>query len=157
MIKMLRPLFICLAINLLVACDRGTGSSPPDSISSRQGTVVAELGVPFKMRLEQQGIVDSFRLTVADFRDIRCPSEVSCAEKGFAQFTLEIIEGDGPSQTYLMNSDPVYKPEMGLGVSVITHQDYRIEWFAVDPYPETPEKEIPLEDYQITFFITRED
>ena len=144
-----RDLFVCLALLILVGCEGGAQTSPPE-------TIVVEVDQPFTLQVGQEAVLGELRLRVTEIRDIRCPSEVVCAEKGFAQVSVDITEGDQASQSYLMNSDPFYKADSGVGVNLITHKGYRIELTEVAPYPERPEDKIPLEDYRVTFVISED-
>jgi hypothetical protein len=151
-----RDLFVCLALLILVGCEGGVQTSPPVEATSLPETIMVEFDKPFTLNIGQEAVLGALRLRVTELRDIRCPSEVVCAEKGFAQVSVDITEGDQAPQTYLMNSDPFYKAESGVGVSVITHNGYRIELIEVAPYPKLPEDKIPLEAYRVTFVISED-
>jgi hypothetical protein len=153
--RILQTLSLGFAVCFLAACDGGV--SLLSTLPASTETVVAELGDPFIIHVGQVVVVGPMQLVVKDLKDIRCPSQVLCAEKGFAQLTVEIIESDGSSHTYLMNSDPFYQPQMGVGTRVVPHDGYRIELLDVSPYPELPEDDIHLHAYLLSFLITKEE
>jgi hypothetical protein len=151
-----RNLFAWLALLIFIGCEGGVQTSPPVEATSLPETIMVEPDQTFTLFVGQEAILGELRLWVTELRDIRCPSEVVCAEKGFAQVSVAITEGDQAPQTYLMNSDPFYKPESGVGVSVITHNQHRIELMEVAPYPKLPEDKIPLSAYRVTFVISED-
>jgi hypothetical protein len=88
-------------------------------------------------------------------QDIRCPSGVECAEKGFARILIAAQSAGQSPVTYEMNTESFYKAEMGLGVNSIIHSAYNVQLTALDPYPETIGQTIPLEDYRATFVVSK--
>jgi hypothetical protein len=151
-----RNLVVWSAFLILVGCEAGAQTSPPVEATSPPETIMVEVDQPFTLQVGQEAVLGALRLRVTELRDIRCPSEVVCAEKGFTQVSVNIAEGDQGPQTYLMNSDPFYKADSGVGVSLVPHNGYRIELIEVAPYPERPVDKIPLEDYRVTFVISED-
>lgn len=150
-------LFIWMTIVFLVACEAKETVVPTETTPPLPKSIEIELNQPYTVHIGQIAVLDEMQLTVTELRDIRCPSEVLCAEKGFVQLSITITTQGQPPQTYLMNSDPFYKPEFGLGSTIITHNDYKIQLVEVEPYPKLPEEVIPLEAYLITFVISKDN
>jgi hypothetical protein len=80
--------------------------------------------------------------------DSRCPRQVDCVWSGQGRLVIYVwLTGQEPTAFELNTLS-------SLNQSVISYEAYQIELLSLDPYPETPEQEIALEDYEATFVVS---
>ena len=112
-----------------------------------------ELDTPFQLRVGQRAILASAGLTVelqTILRDWRCPSQVECVEAGAVELAIYTwLTGLEPTRYELSTNPPIENFSA-------PYDAYEIHLLAVDPYPETPEDPIPMEDYLVTFIVSQE-
>lgn len=117
----------------------------------------AQLNTPFLVRVGQSATLEDEPVKVrfdAVLQDIRCPSKVECAEKGFARIQVEVQVADQEPASYEMNTEPFFKAEMGLGVNKFTHAGYEIQLAGLNPYPEYPDEKLDPMAYEATFVVS---
>jgi tetratricopeptide (TPR) repeat protein len=110
------------------------------------------LDEPFTLKINQRGELVSAGLTIefsAVIEDSRCPRQVNCAWAGQARIIIYAwLTGVEPT-AFELNTNP------SLNQNGIPYDAYQIRLLSLDPYPETPEPKIPLEDYRATFEVSR--
>ena len=110
------------------------------------------LDTPFSLKLNQQGVLETRDLTlefVELLEDSRCPRQVDCFWSGQGRLVVEVwLTGEEPT-TFELNTLPTDNKNF------ISYETYQIQLLSLDPYPETPEQQIALEDYQATFVVTK--
>ncbi|HXV42536.1 MAG TPA: hypothetical protein VEC96_05705 [Anaerolineae bacterium] len=149
---------IIFLIVIATAC--GREASTPDTVVKPTASPIIPAAIPlnspFTLPVGQKAVLENETLTITfeEVRqDIRCPSSVECAEKGFARILIVVQSAGQSPVTYEMNTEPFYKADMGLGVNSIIHSAYNIQLTTLDPYPETIDQTMPLEDYRATFVV----
>jgi tetratricopeptide (TPR) repeat protein len=113
--------------------------------------VTIRLDAPFALKLNQQGVLAADGLTV-EFSEIledsRCPRQVDCVWSGQGRLVIYVwLTGQEPTAFELNTLSSLHQ-------SVISYEAYQVELLSLDPYPETPELKITLEDYQATFVVS---
>lgn len=118
---------------------------------SNAGPVSASLDEPFTLAVEQSTTLDEGLTLTFDsvLEDSRCPSQVTCAEAGFARILLEATLSDEEPLTYELNTQPTF--ELGE----ITHGPYTIQLMDLAPYPETPEALPASDEYRLTLVVSK--
>jgi hypothetical protein len=128
----------------------GTPTSPSVPALPTSLPVKAELDQPFSLMVNQRGQLESIGLTIefqTVLRDWRCPSRVNCSEAGNASLVIYAwLTGHEPT-AFELNTNPPFEQD-------VPYDDYKIELLSLDPYPETPDQTIPLEDYRATFVVS---
>jgi hypothetical protein len=139
---------------IVTAC--GGGTSTPSKAAEPEQAV--RLNNAFVVQVGQSAVLEDEPLKItfdSVLQDIRCPSRVTCSEKGFARILVVVQLADQNSSTYEMNTEPFYKANMGLGVNKISHEGYEIQLTALNPYPESPDDELNFDVYEATFVVTK--
>jgi hypothetical protein len=81
--------------------------------------------------------------------DSRCPKMVECFWTGQARVAL-LVEPNGRGETTLeFNTNPA--PDLNNQTARL--DEYTITMDALEPYPQTPEQSIELEDYRATLKV----
>jgi tetratricopeptide (TPR) repeat protein len=114
-------------------------------------TLEAQLDQPFKLKLGQTAHLAEARLSLT-FNDVledsRCPSQVNCAWAGQAIIALAAEqEGSAPGEFELNDNPPLKQDRLFYG-------GYLIQFVALDPYPEHPDKPILPEEYEVTLLVS---
>ena len=92
------------------------------------------------------------RLRFTDvLEDSRCPTLVECVWTGQARIAILVQQGGHAPATTEFNTNPA----PGQNVQTVSVGRFSIDLQALDPYPETPEESIALEDYRATFLVRR--
>jgi hypothetical protein len=103
----------------------------------------------FRLMVSQQGELESAGLTIqfqTVLNDWRCPSQVNCSEAGNATVVIDVwLTGLEPTRFELSINPP--------GNQDVIYDAYQIRLLKLDPYPETIDQTIPLEDYRATFVV----
>ena len=102
----------------------------------------------------QEALIPSekLRLRFADvLEDSRCPTRVQCFWTGQARIAIE-VQSDGSAPTTLQFNT---NPAPGQAVKSQTVGAYRIELQSLDPYPQTPDDPIAIEDYRATWVVRK--
>ena len=110
------------------------------------------LDTPFSLKVNQRGVLEADGLTLEFARileDSRCPSQVNCVWSGQARLLIYVwLTGQEPT-AFELNTLP------SSNQTVISYDAYQIELLSLDPYPETPEQDIRLEDYQTMVVVSK--
>jgi hypothetical protein len=83
--------------------------------------------------------------------DSRCPAQVECVWTGQARIAVSVQPLEGPPKTLAFNTNPA----SGQNAQTATVGKYVIELLSLEPYPQTPEEAIPLEDYNATMEVAK--
>jgi len=83
--------------------------------------------------------------------DSRCPTQVECFWTGQARVAVLVQpEGHEPTTTEFNTN-----PAPGQNVQTAQVGEYTIELRSLDPYPQTPDESIALEEYRATLLVRR--
>lgn len=135
--EVLTCLLACIV--LLAACAPVT-TSPPPAVQADQSMVMA---------LGESVQIDGDTLTLSSVvEDSRCPSQVTCAwiGRGVLQFHLDTAGG----QRRDFQLSTIHSPARTTQAVQAGHV---FELQALEPYPETPDREIPQRDYRATVTV----
>jgi len=111
------------------------------------------LDTPFSLKLNQQGVLETGGLTLEFaelLEDSRCPRQVDCFWSGQGRLVIKV---------WLTGQEPIafeLNTLSSTNQDVISYEAYQIQLLSLDPYPETPEQQIALEDYRATIVVTRQ-
>jgi hypothetical protein len=84
--------------------------------------------------------------------DSRCPTKVECFWTGQARIGVRVWgRGVDTPITVEFNTNPA----PGQTKQVVTVDGYTIRLRSLDPYPDSPERSIPLEDYRATLVVQK--
>lgn len=122
------------------------------------GTAVADtseftLGEPFSIRGgdESTNPESGLVLRFADvLEDSRCPTEVECFWTGQARILVEAQPAGGDATSIEFNTNPA----PGENAQSARVGDYTVTLETLDPYPETPEDDPVLDEYEATLLVT---
>jgi len=82
--------------------------------------------------------------------DSRCPKAVECFWTGEARIVVRVEDhGDPTSVEFNTNPAP------GQNVQKATVGNHTIALWSLDPYPQTPDKVLDLEDYRATLLVQK--
>ena len=126
----------------------------PFSREARAEPVESTLDQAFVLPGGQQATISGvdLRLRFTDvLEDSRCPKKVSCFWTGQARIAILVQQGQGEPTTVEFNTNPA-PGQTRLTVNV---DEYVIVLQSLDPYPETPDESIPLEDYRATLLVRK--
>jgi hypothetical protein len=114
----------------------------------------SDLNEPFVLAGGQEALIpaEKLHLRFTDvLEDSRCPTRVQCFWTGQARIAIEVQpDGRGPT-TVDFNTNPA--PGQTVNTSAVG--PYSVELQALDPYPQTPNDRIALEDYRATLVVRR--
>ncbi|MDT5019166.1 MAG: hypothetical protein QOD39_5326 [Mycobacterium sp.] len=82
--------------------------------------------------------------------DSRCPKQVECFWTGQARISIVVESGKGQT-TVSFNTNPA----PGLNQQTADVGDYAIVLESLDPYPETPDGGIALQDYRAMLLVRK--
>jgi hypothetical protein len=83
--------------------------------------------------------------------DSRCPAQVECVWTGQARIAV-VVQATGSTPTTLaFNTNPA----PGQNAQTAQVGDYEIKLLSLDPYPQTPQDAIPLEQYRATLEVRK--
>ena len=106
---------------------------------------------PFNLPVNQRGMVEPDGLTIEFsnvLEDSRCPRQVNCVWAGQVRIVIYAwLTGVEPT-AFELNTTP------SLNQDVIPYDAYQIRLLSLDPYPETVEPKLRLEDYRATFVVS---
>lgn len=120
---------------------------------ARADTVEARLGEAFTLRGAQEAAISGADLRVRFTgvqEDSRCPTQVECFWTGQARITVQ-VQGAGQTTTAEFNTNPA----PGQNRQTVDVGDYTITLQSLDPYPQTPDDSIALEDYTATLLVRK--
>ena len=83
--------------------------------------------------------------------DSRCPAQVECVWTGQARIAVGAQAIEGPPKTLVFNTNPA----PGQNVQTGTVGEYVITLLSLEPYPQTPEDAIPLDEYKATMEVVK--
>lgn len=133
------------------------------------GLVVVGCGVSQKAEAEpiESGLDEVFTLrggqdaTIGDeglglrfdrvLEDSRCPTQVECFWTGQARIALLVSPVNGEPATVEFNTNPA----PGQNVQTVQAGAYTLDLKSLDPYPETPDQSIPLDEYRATLIVQK--
>ena len=128
---------------------QGSGGQPIEAV----------LGEPFTLEIGESAIIgdQNVALTFVEvIRDVRCPTLVTCAEKGPVEISVTLQIQSSQTTRYEMNPEQV--PEfLGWAPNHVSTSGFVVELQSVDPYPEMPEDMIDFSHYQATFVIKQNE
>ncbi|MCA9956265.1 MAG: hypothetical protein KC434_16165, partial [Anaerolineales bacterium] len=81
--------------------------------------------------------------------DTRCPQQEVCDAAGAASLTIFVWKTNIEPIEYDLNTDPA------ANKSTVTYDEYQIRLLSLEPYPETAEPGIDIQDYRATFVISK--
>ena len=122
------------------------------TLASLTPPVKITLGQPFSLALDQYGRLDSAGLGVKFHEmveDTRCPRQVECEIPGWARIAIYAWVTNTEPTEFILNTDPATDRNMVL------YGEYQIRLLRLDPYPETQEPGIALQDYRATFVVSK--
>ncbi|HEX9921359.1 MAG TPA: tetratricopeptide repeat protein [Anaerolineae bacterium] len=126
--------------------------TPAPATTSPSPPVKITLGEPFTLKINQRGELVADGLTVelsAVIQDSHCPRQVDCGSSGQAHLIIRIwLTGVEPT-TFELNTNPTFNQ------NDVPYDAYQIRLLSLDPYPETVEPKIRLEDYRATFEVSK--
>jgi hypothetical protein len=106
----------------------------------------------FTLKGGQEAMINGENLRVRFdqvLEDSRCPKMVECFWTGQARVAL-LVEPNGRGETTLeFNTNPA--PDLNNQTARL--DEYTITMDALEPYPQTPEQSIELEDYRATLKV----
>ncbi|MCW2556760.1 MAG: hypothetical protein JWP55_724 [Mycobacterium sp.] len=83
--------------------------------------------------------------------DSRCPAQVECVWSGQARIAFVVQAGESAPKTVAFNTHPA----PGQNVQTAEVGEYVIKLVSLEPYPQTPEDVIPLEQYRATLEVRK--
>ena len=128
-----------LALVLLLGCAQ-----------TQQYDVRANLGEPFKLRLDQTAYIASedLYLKLTDIpQDSRCPSDVTCIRAGDTTVVVAVKKGSQSLGTVRITSEDSVEKTEEIG-------DYAVSFLAVEPYPVSTDP-IQRAEYIVTLRVTK--
>lgn len=118
------------------------------------GPLEFDLNLPFVLGGGQDATMTGESLRVrfnAVLEDSRCPTRVECFWTGQARLAM-LVQPDGREPTTVeFNTNPA----PGLNSQDAKVGDYTIALQSLDPYPETVDQSIALEDYRTTLLVRK--
>jgi hypothetical protein len=121
---------------------------------ARADDVEFHLNEPFALAGGQDAVITGDDLGIRFdevLEDSRCPARVECFWTGQARIAIRAQDAGGPPKTLAFNTNPA----PGQNVRTAQVGDYVIELVSLDPYPQTPEDAIPLEQYRATLEVRK--
>lgn len=116
--------------------------------------VDADLDQVFVLGGGQQATVrgENLHLRFSDvLEDSRCPTQVECFWTGQARVAIEVVpDGRAPTATEFNTN-----PAPGQNSQTTQVDGYTIELQSLDPYPQTIDESIALEDYRATLAVRK--
>ncbi|MEW6722448.1 MAG: hypothetical protein AB1324_04250 [Candidatus Micrarchaeota archaeon] len=112
--------------------------------------VKAQLGEPFKLKLDQTAFIESENLYIklTDIpQDSRCPSDVQCIRAGDTTIVVEAKKGAQTLGTVRITSENSVEQVAAL-------DGYVVSFLAVEPYPVSTDP-IQREEYVVTLKVTK--
>lgn len=94
---------------------------------------------------------ENLRLRFDDvLEDSRCPKAVECFWTGQARIAIHVLQA-GDSTTLEFNTNPA----PGENRQSIPLGEYTIQLWSLDPYPQSPDRSPPLEDYHASMVVLK--
>lgn len=81
--------------------------------------------------------------------DSRCPTQVQCVWTGQARIAFLVQQAGGEPTTVEFNSNPA--PSQNFQTAQVG--EYTVSLQSLDPYPQTPDQSIALEEYRATLVV----
>ena len=144
---MIRALLVAIATTLaLMGCQHAREAQADDVgfhlneafvLAGAQDAVIA--GEQLRMRFDEVP------------EDSRCPVRVQCVWSGLARVDLVIQVQDAAPKTVAFNTNPA----PGQNVQTVRVDDYVIELLSLEPYPQTAEDAIRLQQYRATLVVRK--
>ena len=126
--------------------------TPALSTPTPLSPVKITLDQPFRLALNQYGRLDSTGLGVKFYEmveDTRCPRQLLCEIPGWARISIYVWITDIEPVEFILNTSPA------ANQSVVLYDEYQVRLLSLDPYPETQEPGIALQDYRATFVVSK--
>ena len=83
--------------------------------------------------------------------DSRCPAQVDCVWTGQARIAIAAQDAGSAPITLAFNTNSA----PGQNVKTAQVGDYVITLVSLEPYPQTPDDDIPLEQYRATLEVSK--
>jgi hypothetical protein len=116
--------------------------------------VEANLNEVFTLGGDQEATIsgEDLRLRFAQvLEDSRCPTQVECFWTGQARIAILVSPtGREPALTEFNTN-----PAPGQGILTARVGEYTIEFSSLDPYPQTIDEAIPLDEYRATLSVRK--
>jgi hypothetical protein len=143
---MMKTWLAALALGLaLVSCHTEHAAAQPLEINLNQ---------VFTLKGGQEATINGEDLRLRFdkvLEDSRCPKMVECFWTGQARIAL-LVEPTGRGETTLeFNTNPA----PGLNNQTARLDEFTITMKSLEPYPQTPDESIALEDYEATLTVGR--
>ena len=124
------------------------------ALTAEADPIEHRLDEPFALEGGHQAIIrgEDLRLRFTEvLEDSRCPTQVQCVWTGQARIAVLVERAGGEPTTTEFNTNPA----PGQNVQTARVDQYTIALLALDPYPQTPDDSIALEDYRATLAVRR--
>lgn len=121
---------------------------------ARADAVEADLGQAFALPGGQTAAIsgEPLRLRFAQvLEDSRCPTKVECFWTGQARIAIAVEDAEDSPTTVEFNTNPA--PDQNR--QTVQSGEFVIELQSLQPYPETPDDAIALQDYRATLLVRR--
>jgi uncharacterized lipoprotein NlpE involved in copper resistance len=121
---------------------------------ARADDVEFHMNEPFALAGGQDAVIagETLRLHFDEvLEDSRCPTQVECFWTGQARIAILAQDSGGAPKTVAFNTNPA----PGQNVQKAQVGDYVIELMPLEPYPQTPEDAIRLEQYRATLEVRK--
>jgi hypothetical protein len=147
---MKRLLLFVIALGLaLTAC----ATPPPRLTATPDASTAPRLAQPFVLALGQSATLSDAPIKISFdgiSEDSRCPKQVTCVwiERVVLDLTAQVGQGAPMTLTLATLHSPKQTNRAALDA-------YEIVLQSVQPYPETPDNPIRLEDYRAEFVVQR--
>jgi hypothetical protein len=138
--------FVALFGLALIGCHMGQ--------QARADAPEANLNEAFMLGGRQEAVIagENLRLRFDQvLEDSRCPVRVECVWTGQARIAIVVQPDGGEPSTVTFNTNPA----PGQTINVVAVGDHTVELQSLDPYPQSPEEPIPVEDYRATLLVRR--
>jgi len=83
--------------------------------------------------------------------DSRCPAQVDCVWTGQARIAVVVHAAGSTPKTVAFNTNPA--PDQNVQTAQVG--EYLIKLVSLEPYPQTPDDAIPLEQYRATLEVAK--
>jgi hypothetical protein len=142
------------AVRLLVLVSALALAGCDVSRTAAADPVEYDLGQTFSMSGGDEAVIrgEHLRLRFTDvLEDSRCPSQVECVWTGQARIAVLVEQSERQPSTVEFNTNPA----PGQNAQTARVGPFTIALTALDPYPQTPEQAIDLEDYRATLSVRK--
>lgn len=126
--------------------------APPDPTPTAAPPITVMLDEPFSLALNQYGRLEDTELGIEFYaldEDTRCPQQEICDSSGAASLTIFVWKTNIEPIEYGLNTDPAANKRS------VTYDEYQIRLLSLEPYPQTSEPGIAIQDYRATLVISK--